>query len=129
MKAASVEKFLLHNNVEEESYLWVCVKTLQESDVFGLEDLDLGDPRDETESNMALVSDGAEVILISKKFFMENAGPNLLADLRASSYIMPDLKTLTLDLQKREFWAKYQEKVVDASFREMHVTRKVKKHR
>nr|KAI8753077.1 cyclic nucleotide-binding domain-containing protein 2-like isoform X3 [Biomphalaria glabrata] len=124
-KAGSIEKFIQTQRENSESDLiWLRVKTLRESDVYGIEDLNLGDTKETNETKVALVSDGAEVILVSKEFIMANAGPAMKAYLRSSSYIKPDRDTLFLDLQKREYWSKFQEKTVNAFENELHISRK-----
>ncbi|XP_059149625.1 uncharacterized protein LOC131936590 [Physella acuta] len=124
LKAASIEKVLVNPNLKQtQKKTWVCVKMLRESDVFGLDDLDFGDAKEPSDCAMALVSEGAEMILISKKFFMENATPVMLSYLRSCSYIPTDEMTLIKDLQKREYWAKFQEKTVEAFYKEMQITR------
>jgi hypothetical protein len=55
---------------------------LKEGDVYGLQDLILNRSTDNKPSPAMLVSEGAECILINKRYFMECLSPNALIKLR-----------------------------------------------
>ncbi|XP_005109084.2 uncharacterized protein LOC101857442 [Aplysia californica] len=113
-RAASIEKILVvpgRSQVVKEM-VWVYIKDLRETDVVGIEDIELGDDKEGEPCDIAVVSEGSEVILISKKYFMDNASPKMRAHLRASSFIMPDEFTLALELKRQQYWKSFKNKCV-----------------
>ena len=110
-KAAIVEKLVTVPGQSKvtTSSVWVHLKELRENDMFGLGDMDFGDGAHPLD--VAVVSEGAEIILVSKKYFMENSSAEMLSYLRASSHTLPDDDMVAKQLQKQQHWQSYCQKV------------------
>lgn len=114
--AGSIEKFVSipghSKSAKDSGKEWVVIRSLRESDVLGIETLDIGDTPDRPPVDVAVVSEGCEVILIDKDYFLENSSPKMRAHLRSSSYILPDEKTLSLIFRRQAYWQKFKNQCV-----------------
>ncbi|KAK2192128.1 hypothetical protein NP493_38g06019 [Ridgeia piscesae] len=106
------------NTKPEISY--VNLRTLRPTDVFGLEEVDFEEdntlvvPR----TSVLLVSNGAELVMLKRDFFMKNADEMVQKGIRANVWPYPDDATLQAsrlfeNLQRHVNWNQYREELVD----------------
>ncbi|XP_013412844.1 uncharacterized protein LOC106175407 isoform X2 [Lingula anatina] len=84
---------------KEDPAMFVTVKTLTKGTVFGLTEFIYG-----KQTSLSLVSNGAECIMIEKKFFSEHAPQALMNRLREEIFPFPGDEELQQGLQTRVSW-------------------------
>ncbi|XP_025107834.1 uncharacterized protein LOC112572390 [Pomacea canaliculata] len=82
---------------------FVLVHTLTKGDVFGLSSLVFLD-----QPSLCLVSNGAECLLIKKRFYLDNCPPDLMRRLKVEVSPYPSEKKLQQDLVDRVNWDIYK---------------------
>ncbi|KAK0062289.1 dentin sialophosphoprotein [Biomphalaria pfeifferi] len=86
--------------------VFIEVARLDSGDVFGLDQVVLVGVRKVT--SFSLVSDGAEVVLINKKFFMKNLTEETMKDMRKKITPLPSEKVLQRNLETLKTWEAYK---------------------
>uniref|UniRef100_A0A2C9LSR5 Cyclic nucleotide-binding domain-containing protein n=1 Tax=Biomphalaria glabrata TaxID=6526 RepID=A0A2C9LSR5_BIOGL len=86
--------------------VFIEVARLDSGDVFGLDQVVLVGVRKVT--SFSLVSDGAEVVLINKKFFMKNLTEETMKDMRKKINPLPSEKVLQRNLETLKTWEAYK---------------------
>ncbi|XP_072027225.1 uncharacterized protein [Amphiura filiformis] len=84
--------------------VWVTVQTLTKGSVFGLAEMMFDD-----QPSFVVVSNGAECILLSKKFYLEHATLAMLSRLRAEENRFPTEDELKSGLEIKLRWNTYKE--------------------
>ncbi|XP_076468500.1 cyclic nucleotide-binding domain-containing protein 2-like isoform X2 [Babylonia areolata] len=82
--------------------IFVNLQTLQAKDVYGLESVVLSVFKEPTRTS--LVSDGAECIMISKKFFQQKLSEEVAKDIRKEIRPLPSEEVLQEKLQTKTDW-------------------------
>ncbi|XP_038068812.1 uncharacterized protein LOC119738140 [Patiria miniata] len=85
--------------------VWVQVQTLIKGSYFGLSDMLF-----DAQPSFSVVSNGAECILMSKKFYREHATPRMLTRLRREEQCYPDEQELQKNLENKVEWESYKRK-------------------
>ncbi|CAL1531380.1 unnamed protein product [Lymnaea stagnalis] len=86
--------------------VFIEVARLESGDVFGLDQVVLGAMRNVT--SCSLVSDGAEVVLINKKFFKKYLTEETLKTMRQKIRPLPSEKSLQNNLDTLKTWEKFK---------------------
>ncbi|XP_052780993.1 uncharacterized protein LOC128217708 isoform X2 [Mya arenaria] len=82
---------------------FVLIQTLTKGQAFGIQQL-----LTDNQPSLALVSGGAECIMINKRFFKDNCDPNVLQALRQQVSPYPSDEDLQRSLQTRVDWLRYR---------------------
>ncbi|XP_022100115.1 uncharacterized protein LOC110984339 [Acanthaster planci] len=83
--------------------IWVRVQTLTKGSYFGLSDMLF-----DAQPSFSVVSNGAECILMSKKFYREHATPKMLTRLRREEQSYPDDQELQRKLENKLQWESFK---------------------
>ncbi|XP_033098899.1 uncharacterized protein LOC117102626 [Anneissia japonica] len=83
--------------------IWVNVQTLTKGSVFGLAELAFG-----LQPSFAVVSNGAECILLSKKFYLEHANSHMMTKLRTDEYPYPTDEEMQAQLEVEMKWETFR---------------------
>ncbi|KAI0214542.1 hypothetical protein LSAT2_000360, partial [Lamellibrachia satsuma] len=97
--ALSPHNKLLSESESETDHVFVAIQTLSKGDVFGLADLLY-----EQQPNFSLVSNGAECIMIDKRFYVDNAPQALMRRLRAEVSPYPSDGEMQAGLESHVNW-------------------------
>ncbi|XP_067685461.1 cyclic nucleotide-binding domain-containing protein 2-like [Haliotis asinina] len=88
----------------DENPEFVLVQTLTKGQVFGLEQVVLGD-----QPSLSLVSNGVECLMINKRFYLDHCPPALLRRLKTQVSPYPSDERLQGDLVVRADWEVYKQ--------------------
>ncbi|ELU16634.1 hypothetical protein CAPTEDRAFT_228204 [Capitella teleta] len=94
---------------------FACIGELREGDAFGLQDLQFSKENveiDETPLEVALVSQGAELIMLSKSFFLKHMDEKYQRDIRNDIQPYPERDILQYNLQTEVNWKLFREDTV-----------------
>lgn len=78
---------------------FVKIATLQKGESFGLQEMLHGD-----QPSMILVSNGAEILMVSKKLYQQHASKDLLLHLRRATHLFPADEKLQRELETTVQW-------------------------
>ncbi|XP_045203529.2 cyclic nucleotide-binding domain-containing protein 2-like isoform X2 [Mercenaria mercenaria] len=98
------------NNPNHAGKVFVQIQKLASRDVFGLEQTVFGMIGQTT--SCSLVSDGAECILINKKFFLQHLSDNVAKQIRKTIQPIPSEESLQQKLQDQTNWDAYKSMTV-----------------
>ncbi|XP_078602728.1 uncharacterized protein LOC144876850 isoform X2 [Branchiostoma floridae x Branchiostoma japonicum] len=93
-----------------DSEVFIQVQTLKEGDVFGLVNVVFSPAEGGT--GMSLVSDGAECILISRKFFEKHLDLDIRRKIRSTIQPYPSERSLQQKLQDKVNWEEFKTRTV-----------------
>ncbi|XP_069495637.1 uncharacterized protein [Ambystoma mexicanum] len=96
---------------DETSQIYIHIQTLRAGDVFGLAYAVFDDTL-----SMALVSDGAECIMISKEFFKKNMDDVYFAKLSTTVQPYPSKEMLQLKMQDYMNWKAYKRLLINSPY-------------
>ena len=68
------------------------------------------------------VSNGAECIMLSTKFFVSNANDDVIENLRQMTRDYPDEETLQQDLQKQVSWDSYKRRLMRMTLKPKNIS-------
>ncbi|XP_072179143.1 uncharacterized protein [Diadema setosum] len=93
--------------------IWVRVQTLTKGSVFGLADMAY-----DSQPSFAVISNGAECILLSKKLYMEHATMRMISKLRTEYQRYPPEDELQAGLEVKLKWDIYKEETLKGTLEE-----------
>lgn len=88
--------------------VFVQVSTMKPRDVFGLECIQFDDDIERSHTAVSLISRGAELIMLSKEFFVKHANEAVKKRIRESVRPFPDEEVFQDNLQIKEDWTMYR---------------------
>ncbi|XP_045167047.1 uncharacterized protein LOC123530343 [Mercenaria mercenaria] len=100
----------------EAKPVFVEANILTKGQVFGLADMLF-----ENQPHFSLVSNGAECIMIEKKFFLEHASQRLMVALRESTFPYPSEENLQANLETQMRWNLHKNKTINNLLREIKI--------
>ncbi|XP_033645962.1 uncharacterized protein LOC117305239 [Asterias rubens] len=101
--ATEIVDEIIRNEEDGVEPVWVKVQTLTKGSYFGLSDMLF-----DFQPSFSVVSNGAECILISKKFYREHATTRMLGRLRREEQSYPDDQELQKNLEVKLEWDAYK---------------------
>ncbi|XP_071961592.1 uncharacterized protein [Antedon mediterranea] len=100
---------VIDTNLDQENaedgvkHIWVTVQTLTKGSVFGLAELAFG-----LQPSFAVVSNGAECILLSKKLYLEHVDSHMMTKLRTEEYPYPTDEEMQAQLEVEMKWEEFR---------------------
>ncbi|KAI8491214.1 hypothetical protein Bbelb_308470 [Branchiostoma belcheri] len=119
----SLESIMLQEQIPDDQSMtsqiqdkpvFVKIKSLNRRGVFGLVDLVF-----DNQPSLILVSDGAEVLTLSKKFFLDNAPVQVINRMKEDENPYPSEQEMQRSLQKHVNWRDYRLKSLHTTMREL----------
>ncbi|XP_070559081.1 cyclic nucleotide-binding domain-containing protein 2-like isoform X2 [Ptychodera flava] len=101
------------NQTGDLNYRFIKIKSLTKGDTFGLADLAYGARR-----NFFLISEAAECVMLSKKFFLNNASIDTLLTIKKTESELPTDEELNNLLRRQTNWVQYRKDMVQLKVRE-----------
>ncbi|XP_066284423.1 cyclic nucleotide-binding domain-containing protein 2-like [Branchiostoma lanceolatum] len=98
----------------QDKPVFVKIKSLNRRGVFGLGELVF-----DNQPSLILVSDGAEVLTLSKKFFLDNAPVQVISRMKEDENPYPSELEMQRSLQKHVNWRDYRLKSLHTTMREL----------
>nr|CAH8851542.1 unnamed protein product [Trichobilharzia regenti] len=111
-KSTTIQNSRKQSN-SKDNKIFIELKTLEPNSVFGLESI-VFEPFGGTTS-VSLVSDGAECVAISKKFFIEHCPTNFMNWLRSKVQPFPKVEELESKLSIYREWKLYRNRLLEES--------------
>ncbi|XP_069129509.1 cyclic nucleotide-binding domain-containing protein 2-like [Argopecten irradians] len=93
--------------------VFVQVEALKPRDSFGLETITFPDEAERQNTSVSLVSRGAELIMVSKAFFVKHATPTVRRQIRNQVQPYPDENTFQNNLQIKADWELYKNQLIE----------------
>ncbi|XP_060074183.1 cyclic nucleotide-binding domain-containing protein 2-like [Ylistrum balloti] len=93
--------------------VFVQVEALKPRDSFGLETIVFPDEAERENTSVSLVSRGAELIMVSKAFFIKHATPTVRRQIRNNVQPYPDENTFQTNLQIKADWELYKNHLIE----------------
>ncbi|XP_033742226.1 cyclic nucleotide-binding domain-containing protein 2-like [Pecten maximus] len=93
--------------------VFVQVEALKPRDSFGLETIVFPDEAERENTSVSLVSRGAELIMVSKAFFVKHATPTVRRLIRSQVQPYPDENTFQNNLQIKADWELYKHQLIE----------------
>ncbi|OWF55628.1 cyclic nucleotide-binding domain-containing protein 2-like isoform X2 [Mizuhopecten yessoensis] len=93
--------------------VFVQVEALKPRDSFGLETITFPDEAERENTSVSLVSRGAELIMVSKAFFIKHATPTVKRLIRHQVQPYPDENTFQNNLQIKADWELYKNQLIE----------------
>nr|XP_054750195.1 uncharacterized protein LOC129255905 [Lytechinus pictus] len=109
---------------ENTEPIWVRVQTLIKGSVFGLADMAY-----ESQPSFAVISNGAECILLSKKLYMEHASMRMISKLRTQYQRYPPEEELQMGLEVKLKWDLYKTDTLKGTLKESKLRDRASKFR
>ncbi|XP_071496196.1 uncharacterized protein [Diadema antillarum] len=94
----------------DPDYKFVMIDTIEKGGVFGVLDLAFG-----AQPSLSLVSNGAECIMVKKKFYKKHADDKAIWGITESLRPYPDEETLTKDLKEKLTWKDHRDATLKAT--------------
>eukprot|EP00058_Branchiostoma_floridae_P011867 XP_002597355.1 hypothetical protein BRAFLDRAFT_118201 [Branchiostoma floridae] len=119
----SLESIILQEQIQDDQSMtsqiqdkpvFVKIKSLNRRGVFGLVDMVF-----DNQPSLILVSDGAEVLTLSKKFFLDNAPVQVINKMKEDENPYPSEQEMQRSLQKHVNWRDYRLKSLHTTMREL----------
>uniref|UniRef100_A0A1I8GUH4 Cyclic nucleotide-binding domain-containing protein n=1 Tax=Macrostomum lignano TaxID=282301 RepID=A0A1I8GUH4_9PLAT len=110
----------------EKTVVAVQVSTLKPGDVFGLSDVIFkgeSNPEIEASASVALVSNGAECVLLSKAFFVQHATEQVRRDVRELARPYPEEAVFEDNYRCQVAWDKYRRRLFRDTLRRIDAAR------
>ncbi|XP_067661264.1 cyclic nucleotide-binding domain-containing protein 2-like [Haliotis asinina] len=98
-------------DIQNKPQVFIEIAKLGPGDIFGLEQVIMAGIKETT--NCSLVSDGAECILINRKFFRKHLSEDLAKRMRTEIQPFPSEDTLQRKLQTQTNWDAFRQMTVD----------------
>ncbi|XP_067400479.1 cyclic nucleotide-binding domain-containing protein 2-like isoform X2 [Emydura macquarii macquarii] len=118
---AGIHKSLLTSRTETP--VIIAIDTLLQGSVFGLLDFLFED-----QPNLCVVSNGAECLKISKKFYLHHASKDLLQRLRKKERSYPSEAELKEQLQQEIQWQIFRKAALTSTLQQIELKRKLLQH-
>lgn len=96
---------------DEHPPTYIQLDLLKPRDIFGLMDIKFGEYLENKGISVSLISKGVELVMINKRFFIDNASDRVKYAVLQSVRPYPDVKTLKGNFEIMESWEKYREKI------------------
>ncbi|XP_041081200.1 uncharacterized protein LOC121298253 [Polyodon spathula] len=110
-------------NLSKTKPAFIMIDTLVKGSVFGLSDFLFSD-----QPSCYIISNGAECLQISKKFYLDNASQDVLDKLRQQQHPYPDEKELLERLQKEMQWLALRKLAMRSALQRTERKRKQRQH-
>lgn len=95
---------------------FVKIATLQKGQSFGLQDILHSD-----QPSLILISNGAEMLMVSKKLYQQHATRDMLLELQKTTPLFPGDKELQRELETTLHWEAFKKQQMDALLAERRV--------
>ncbi|XP_033096644.1 uncharacterized protein LOC117100910 [Anneissia japonica] len=105
--ATSVWSKVSKTSKAKNRFVFVEVQKLQKGGIFGLTNDLFGN-----QPNLSLVSDGAECLVLSKQFFLDNASDFQIHTIRIAGVPYPTDQEMQVNLERHEAWKTYRDKTL-----------------
>ncbi|XP_030828822.1 uncharacterized protein LOC100892652 isoform X1 [Strongylocentrotus purpuratus] len=103
----------------EPVHTFLMIDTLEKGGVFGVLDMAFG-----SQSSLSLVSNGAECIMVNKKFFKKHSNEKTIWNIGQMFRPYPDEDTLTKDLKEKLTWKDHRDVTLKETALKFKKTRK-----
>lgn len=113
-RSSTLTNFLAHNSPQK--YTFIQVQKLKCGDTFGLNTLNFNDgfgANHDSDNELSLISNGVEMIMIKKSFYIENANDLVKKCIRTKVDSLPNKTELKEKLDVINSWKLYKSKTFD----------------